>query len=145
MATIINPEINTILQNDPTFEGLEYESLRQLGLDRIGHLSGRIWTDHNVHDPGITTLEMLCYALLDLGYRTKLPMGQILADDPDAANELPQFFSPAQILSSSPTTILDYRRLLLDIPGIKNAWLEVVRDENITINGQDTPLNGLYK
>ena len=33
-------------------------------------LSGRVWTDHNLHDPGITTLEILCYALTDLAYRT---------------------------------------------------------------------------
>lgn len=154
MATIINPEIKTILQNEPTFTGLEYEALRQLGLEHIGNLSGRIWTDHNVHDPGITTLEMLCYALLDLGYRTKLPIGQILAPNPEEPDALPQFFSPAQILSSEPTTILDYRRLLLDIPGVKNAWLEVVRDEEIEVaipnpNGENsictTPLNGLYR
>ncbi|MFK7924467.1 MAG: hypothetical protein AB8H47_21090 [Bacteroidia bacterium] len=155
MATIINPEIKTILQNEPTFAGLEYEALRQLGLEHIGNLSGRIWTDHNVHDPGITTLEMLCYALLDLGYRTKLPIGQILAPNPEEPDSLPQFFSPAQILSSEPTTILDYRRLLLDIPGVKNAWLEVVREEEIEVVISDpneegntvctTSLNGLYR
>ena len=152
MATIINPEIKTILQNEPTFAGLDYEALRQLGLQHIGELSGRIWTDHNAHDPGITTLEMLCYALLDLGYRSKLPIGQIIAEDPQEENTLPQFFSPAQILSSEPTTILDYRRLLLDIPGIKNAWLEIVRDETVEITLSSgevqenclATLNGLY-
>ena len=31
--------------------------------------AGHRWTDHNAHDPGVTLLEALCYALTDLGYR----------------------------------------------------------------------------
>ncbi|MEL6590001.1 MAG: hypothetical protein AAFQ68_07975, partial [Bacteroidota bacterium] len=150
-----NPEIKTILQNNPRFADLDYASLRQMGLQYLGDLSGRIWTDHNVHDPGVTTMEMLCYALLDLGYRTKLPIGQILAEENSTNQEFPQFFSPAEILSSQPCTILDYRRLLLDIPGIKNAWLEVVRNYEVSVdttptdpttqNTARTSLNGLYQ
>jgi len=28
------------------------------------------WTTHNTHDPGITVLELLAYALTDLQYRS---------------------------------------------------------------------------
>ncbi|MEL7339370.1 MAG: hypothetical protein AAGM67_02710, partial [Bacteroidota bacterium] len=150
-----NPEINTILQNNPRFADLDYASLRTLGLQYLGDLSGSIWTDHNAHDPGITTMEMLCYALLDLGYRTKLPVGQIFAEENASNPDFPQFFSPAEILSSQPCTILDYRRLLLDIAGIKNAWLEVVRDYEVRVltdnsdpnnpNRTAASLNGLYQ
>jgi hypothetical protein len=31
------------------------------------------WTDANVHDPGVTVLEVLCYALTDLKYRSGAP------------------------------------------------------------------------
>ena len=57
-------------KNEGFPEWLEFEKLRQEGIDYLGELSGNIWTDHNAHDPGITILEVLCYALLDLGYRT---------------------------------------------------------------------------
>ena len=49
---------------------LDYRLLREEGLAHIQRLSGKVWTDHNLHDPGITTLEILCYALTDLAYRT---------------------------------------------------------------------------
>ena len=38
----------------------DYAALRASGLEYIRQLSGRIWTDHNAHDPGITLLEILC-------------------------------------------------------------------------------------
>src|SRR5688572_32746668 len=48
---------------------LDYGFLRAEGLAHIQRLSSTLWTDHNQHDPGITTLEILCYALTDLAYR----------------------------------------------------------------------------
>ena len=41
--------------------------LREMGIEEIQKLSGKIWTDFNLHDPGVTILEQLCYALTDLG------------------------------------------------------------------------------
>ena len=32
--------------------------------------SGEKWTDYNYHDPGITLLEQICYAITDLGYKS---------------------------------------------------------------------------
>src|SRR5690606_20918248 len=119
--------------------------------------SGKIWTDHNVHDPGITILEMLCYALMDLGYRTNLPVEDILTADPSNTEKDNNFFTPAQILGNNPLTIIDYRKLLIDIDGVRNAWLEPAMDmtnicdirtpNNPTVGNNDdciTFLNGLY-
>ena len=36
---------------------LDFQFLRAEGLKHLGELSGKIWTDHNTHDPGITILE----------------------------------------------------------------------------------------
>ena len=112
-------------------EYLDFDKLRREGIDYLGKLSGKIWTDHNVHDPGITILEMLCYALLDLGYRTNLPVSDILARDPAANSADDNFFTPAQILTNNPLTITDYRKMLIDIPGVKNAWLQIVKDYDV--------------
>ena len=102
-------------------EHYDFDFLKREGLKHIGQLSGKIWTDHNVHDPGITILEMLAYALLDLGYRTKLPIQDILASP--TGNTNCSYFTPAQILGNNPTTILDYRKILIEIEGVCNAWL----------------------
>src|SRR6185503_14221894 len=51
-------------------ESLDYALLRKNGIDYITALGSDFWTDFNIHDPGITLLEALCYALTDLAYRT---------------------------------------------------------------------------
>ncbi|MGI9493123.1 MAG: hypothetical protein ACR2QF_12055, partial [Geminicoccaceae bacterium] len=51
-------------------ETLDFRSLFEAGLARAQDLSGKIWKDDNTHDPGITILESLVYALTDLAYRT---------------------------------------------------------------------------
>ena len=128
----MNDEVNkamTISKNNAGFpDYLDFNSLRTEGINYLGKLSGKIWSDHNLHDPGITILELLCYALLDLGYRTNLPVADILATNPALPKPEDNFFTPAQILTNNPLTINDYRKLITDIPGIRNAWLEPARD-----------------
>ncbi|MCI5210374.1 MAG: hypothetical protein D3910_16660, partial [Candidatus Electrothrix sp. ATG2] len=48
---------------------LDFHSLRQEGIRHIERIGNKFWTDYNTHDPGITILEQLCYALTDLLYR----------------------------------------------------------------------------
>ncbi|WP_020598760.1 hypothetical protein [Spirosoma panaciterrae] len=148
-----------ILKNDPSFhkngnDHFNFAELRQIGLKHIQDLSGKIWTDHNTHDPGITTLEVLIYALMDLGYRARLPIEDLLtqqtATEPSSRDD--NFFTPAEILTVNPLTITDYRKLLMELPGIRNAWLEMNR-EPISLNDcllvdkdkQTVVLNGLYR
>ena len=108
---------------------LDFDVLRKEGIEYLGKLGGKLWTDHNVHDPGITILEVLCYALLDLGYRTNLPVKDILTcSQTDSATDN-NFFTQSAILSCNPLTILDLRKLLIDIKGVRNAWLEVATDQ----------------
>jgi hypothetical protein len=106
---------------------LSFEDLRQKGIAYLGDLTGKIWTDYNEHDPGITILEALCYAIIDLDYRLKLPVEDLFTTDPQKP-AVPNFYTPAQILGCNPLTILDYRKLLMDVEGVKNAWLEVATD-----------------
>ena len=102
---------------------LDQERLYALGLDHVRDLARRVWTDHNVHDPGITTLELLCYALTDLAYRASFPVEDLLAGDGGGAGPA-QFFTARRILPSAPLTLLDYRKLLIDLDDIKNAWID---------------------
>ncbi|MBS1603768.1 MAG: hypothetical protein JST42_13960 [Bacteroidetes bacterium] len=126
---------------------LDFNDLRNEGITHLGNLTGKLWTDYNVHDPGITILEALCYALLDLDYRTRLPAADIFARNPAETGADDNFYSPAQILACNPLTIVDYRKLLSDIEGVRNAWLEVALDQpdNCLPQGRKPGnLNGLY-
>ena len=46
----------TIQKNPSLNNSSNYELLRQKGLEYIEKLGSRLWTDYNIHDPGITML-----------------------------------------------------------------------------------------
>jgi hypothetical protein len=116
------------IKKDPELsDSSNYEFLRQNGMEFIEKLSSDYWTDYNAHDPGITLLELLCYAITDLGYRTSFKIRDLLTgpeEKPDQDPERQGFFSARKILTVNPWTISDYRKLLIDIEGIRNAWLK---------------------
>jgi len=104
-----------------------FSLLREKALAYIQQTSSAKWTDHNIHDPGITIMEALCYALADAGYRMNFPMQDLLTGD---AGNLPAqaFYYPQDILPCHPVTISDFRKILIDLPLIKNAWITAVTD-----------------
>ena len=112
------------ITNDPLKPGMDYTRLRDEGQQLISRLAGQAWTDYNVTDPGITLLESLCYTITDLGYRLGFDMQDLLAANPVSHSVGKQFFSAREILPVNPLTVIDYRKLLIDINGVKNAWLE---------------------
>lgn len=137
---------------------MDYEVLRTEGLSYIEQFASDIWTDFNPHDPGITIKENLCYAITDLGFRTNYPIQDILHDKAQPLSE--QFFTADKILPCNPLTINDYRKLLIDIDGIENAWLLKAETAEIDIfancksseiqltpptDGDQVMLNGLYR
>ena len=138
------PDSVTISKTRSSFpDYLDFFHLRKLGIEHIQELGSDIWTDYNLHDPGITILEVLCYALTDLGYRNNLDIKDLLtrSEEQKAKEELTvfnlprdnNFFTAAEILSCNPVTITDFRKLLIDIPGVKNAWLEIAEKGEIPI------------
>ncbi len=132
----------TISKKSLPLTSMQYESLRVLGLKHIQELSGKLWTDYNTHDPGVTMLEVLSYVLTDLGYRVNYKIQDILAQDPEAAGapELKNFYTAGQILPSAPVTLNDFRKLMMDVEvvddsgdepayaGVKNAWIQMATD-----------------
>ncbi|HWR89648.1 MAG TPA: hypothetical protein VN260_05280, partial [Dissulfurispiraceae bacterium] len=115
----------TIPKDKPGEPSQNYEVLRREGLSHIETLAHRLWTDYNVHDPGVTILELLCYAMTDLGYRISFPLEDLISAEKNTAGAMSRHFHSAlTILPSCPLTEEDYRRLLLDIEGVRNAWIE---------------------
>lgn len=132
---------------------LDFSSLREQGVALLQRLAGQTWTDHNAHDPGITMLEQLCYALTDLAYRIDYDIEDLLASGGDDAYRC--LYRPDEILSSDAVTLADLRRLALDVEGVRNAWLEPVtpsKDESVYENdgeqgggAERLHLKGLYR
>nr|MBP6314678.1 hypothetical protein [Chitinophagaceae bacterium] len=115
-------EQTTISKNREVTSAQDYQFLRQEGLKYIESLSQQLWTDYNAHDPGITMLEALAYVITELGYRTNFEITDLVTGS-DGLIQNGTFFTARNILSNAPVTELDYRKLLIDIPGIANAWL----------------------
>ncbi|MBV5311933.1 MAG: hypothetical protein JZU47_01485 [Prolixibacteraceae bacterium] len=122
----------TIQKTQTLTDSSNYELLRQKGLEYIEKLGSKLWTDFNIHDPGITMLEALAYALTDLGFRTSLDIKDLLAlpapETADADGQFPAdkrqaFYTARNILTVNPWTSDDFRKLLINIDGIKNGWL----------------------
>lgn len=111
-----------------------YAFLRREGIRHLERMAGGLWSDFNAHDPGITILEQLCYAITDLAYRCNYEIPDLLAEpDNDSA---PGLYGPSQALPSNPVTLTDLRKLVLDVDGVRNAWIEPVEDAGYPQQGR---------
>ncbi len=114
----------------------DYYFLRTEGFKYIEQLASKLWTDYNSHDPGITMLEALCYAITELGYRTSFDIKDLISDEGGNINTNQAFFTAREILTTKPLTILDYRKILVDINNVKNAHIFPYRDEECNLVGE---------
>lgn len=127
MATASSPLQPATLSRTPEPVGQNAAALYAEGLEHLRRLAGQTWTDHNIHDPGITTLELVTWAQAELGYRAALPLTDLLAAPADAGPAIGgQFHRARDVLPSAPLTALDWRKLLIDLEGVKNAWITPV-------------------
>ena len=104
----------------------DFEFLKRQGIQYIEQLSGDIWTDYNIHDPGITVLEQLCYAMTELGHKASLDIRNFLFDRNQVKKQNQDycFYEAPEILTCAPVTKDDYRKFLLDrIQDIDNIWM----------------------
>jgi hypothetical protein len=122
-----------INKDEPKEPSLNFDLLRAEGIKKIQELCGAFWTDYNEHDPGVTILEQLCYALTDLAYRTNFDIQDHLFNDNKSEHS---FFKANQILPCNPITINDYRKKIFDhIFEVKNVWLQPVSSDVNTLKG----------
>lgn len=113
-------EAITISAREKKQDVFDIEYLRERGITLLQHYSGNLWTDFNIHDPGITMLEVMCLALAEIGYRADYDITELLGNLHLPGPGSP--FPPAEIvLPSSPVTSDDTRRMLLGIEGVRNA------------------------
>ena len=125
-----NPPL--IPANPADSQALDYATLRREGIRQLERLAGSQWTDFNEHDPGITILEQLCYALSDLAYRIDFRLPDLLSEG--GADPYASLHGPERILSTRPASLMDLRKLAMDVEGVQNVWLEPVTLESLKVD-----------
>lgn len=122
----------SLQKTNPLLPAEDYVFLRKQGFKHIEKLGSAIWTEYNNSDPGITILEAVCYAITDLAYRTGFEIKDLLTPENVTSETWKQiFYTARQILHNSPLTITDYRKLIIDIKGVRNAWIEPSKDYEV--------------
>jgi len=125
-------DASVTITRDALPEGQDYAVLLERGIDLVQSLSGKIWTNYNASDPGLTVLQQLCYALTELSYRAQFPVEQLLAPEADGRlmPQLHGLLPPELMLPRSPVTAADHARLMLDrVAGLANCWFTPVVSE----------------
>ncbi len=103
-------------------KSMDYYYLRREGIRHVQDLSGNIWTDYNEHDPGVTILEQLCYALTELGYKTNFNIEVFLKNSLKHGNDH-TFYKADEIFPCFPYTSTDFRKYIIyNVPDVKNVW-----------------------
>ena len=122
----------TISADSPPSMALDYNELRKEGIAYLENVVSSLWTDYNVHDPGITLLELLCFGITDVAYRTSFDDADLFAQEVVLDGEgkpkkqASPFITAREALSCAPVTANDYRRLILDecYENVRNVWVE---------------------
>jgi len=106
---------NLVVELNTENSDLDYENLRTLALELVQKYSGKIWTDYNLHDPGVTIIEALCFALTDLVYKTNFSIQDILSNTDGSIDFKDQsFYTIDEILATNPTNLTDLKKVFLD-------------------------------
>lgn len=131
----------SIARRKSTEDNAGFDALRSEAVRLIEELTGRVWTDYNLHDPGITILEQLIYAITDVVHRTDFPVADYLAGA-DGTIDYPQhaLHPPLAVFPCRPLTELDYRKQFIDaVTELDNVWLTPLAADHSEAN-----CGGLY-
>ncbi|HET6994617.1 MAG TPA: hypothetical protein VFI06_06530, partial [Chitinophagaceae bacterium] len=109
-------------------ESMLFRSLREKGIGVLQQRANRTWTDHNVHDPGITILEALCYVITEPGNQLNFSFEELIATPQGIKDANINYPSAATNLPCKAVTITDFRKIILDLPDIRNAYFDVTRE-----------------
>ena len=102
-------EMNSITISRQEERPFDYAAIREEAIELVQKLSGKIWTDFNVHDPGVTILEQIVFVLTELGYKTGFDVKDYLADfDGNIDYESQAMYAPSLASQSFPVTLDEY-------------------------------------
>lgn len=133
MADTDNRSISTIAPG----EGLYYQLLAE-AVNLLQDYSSEKWTDYNEHDPGLTIIENLVYALTEIMNKTEIPIQDILTQQKGMKLKSGDngFYTASNILTTNPVTASDYKKLIIDrISNVKNVHFIFPDQEFVQVNG----------
>lgn len=107
-----------------------YTRLHRQTREEIQRLSGKVWTDYNAHDPGVTLADVADYALTELDYKLGFSLADYLTEE-NGELDLRRFglFPPEEVYTTHPVTEEDYRRLFLaNIPRLAGVTVTADRE-----------------
>ena len=136
---------------------ITFDPLRIVGLEAAQAASGGIWTDYNVHDPGVTLLEQTCFALTEISYQFDHKVRDLLTDDAGgldfAGLALPP---PTEVLPALPVSQRDFEILLSALPEVsslrisdlqkRGLWsIFVVPAEEVSADAAETAVRNAFR
>lgn len=111
-------------------EQIHFDTLWATTQTALEVYAGHVWSARNDDDPGVTLLQAFAYGVSDVSYRHTLPLIDVLTAGSSparsstaeplihldhAAGVFAPEFGPERALTSSPVTLDDYRRAILDL------------------------------
>ncbi|ALL39861.1 hypothetical protein [Serratia marcescens] len=107
-------------------EQIHFDTLWATTQSALALYSGKSWSAQGEDDPGVTLLQALTYGVSDISYRHTLPLQDLLTEKNGGerntaisldhkGNLFAPEFGPEWALTSSPVTMEDYRRAILDL------------------------------
>ena len=100
----------------------DFNFLREEAMSMIRQVAADTWTDHNAHDPGITFLEAISYALSEIGMKSNLEIEDIMASaGVDTLQDM--FLTGTDVLEGKATTLVDLQKTISALPTIQQAWI----------------------
>lgn len=110
-----------------------YTQLQKRALKDVQSLAGELWTDYNEHDPGVTILDILNYALLETDYRLRFEWQDYLSVPHGGfMPETHALFAPSSVFTVNPVTVTDYRKLLVSaIEGLSDVQVATHKESGV--------------
>jgi hypothetical protein len=110
-----------------------FRSLREKGIGSLQKNTSVAWSDHNVHDPGITLLEALSYVITEIANQLNFSFEDLIATAKGIADANVNYPSAGTNLPCKAVTLIDFRKVILDLPEIRNAYFDVTTDSKIPV------------
>jgi len=124
--TAVTPPLMPV--SEAVQEQIHFDTLWATTQAALEVYAGQRWTARNDDDPGVTLLQAFAYGVSDVSYRHTLPLIDILTEKTlpttsttdsihlqHSGGIFAPEFGPERALTSSPVTLDDYRRAILDL------------------------------
>ncbi|SFR39692.1 hypothetical protein SAMN04488005_1399 [Yoonia tamlensis] len=102
---------------------LSFDILRASAIAAAQDASGKVWTDFNLHDPGVTLLEQTVFALSEIAYQGDHSVRDLLTDKTGLDLQARAVFAPQDVLPGRPVTHADLAGRLSQLDGIARVFV----------------------